>query len=150
MGKFLRRLSGETKLGCLLVMKKEIKVFFTVFFTAVLLLVVFFLFFAYSYGNAYRRVRFIDTMNSLKEAHIEAEQYGAFTNYFKNINIYSYTNSYVIKGTNYQCEFAAERAEFGNQGFLAITTNQVFVWIDKKRGVIPLIVRKTTPFPPGF
>lgn len=150
MGKFLRRLSGETKLGCLLVMKKEIKVFFTVFFTAVLLLVLFFLFFAYSYGNAYRRAKFITTMNDLHEAHIEAERDGAFTNHFKNINIYSYTNRYVVEGINYQCEFAAERAEFRNQGFLAITTNQVFVWIDKKRGVIPLIVRKTTPFPPGF
>jgi type II secretory pathway pseudopilin PulG len=102
----------------------------------------------YSLASADRRARFINTMNDLKEAHFELQKYGAFTNQFHDATVYPFTNQFVIDGTNYQCEFAVECEDFTNRGFLTITTNEFFVWIDKKHGVMPPLSLRT--FPPGF
>ena len=112
------------------------------------LLAVFFLFFCYAAGRAETRARFINNMNDLLEAHVELQQYGAFTNQFRRETVYPFTNRFTIDGTDYQCEFAVECEDFTNRGFLTITTNKIFVWIDKRRGVIPLV--KPHTFPPGF
>jgi len=112
------------------------------------LLAAFLLLFFYEAGRAETRARFINTMNDLKEAHIELQKYGAYTNQSRYETVYPYTNRFVVDGTDYQCEFAAECDEFTNRGFLTITTNKVFVWVDKKHGVIPLLRPRT--FPPGF
>jgi hypothetical protein len=102
----------------------------------------------YALGSADRRAKFIDIMNDLKEAHDELQKFGAFTNQFRYETVYPFTNRFVVNGTDYQCEFAVECADFTNRGFLTITTNEVFVWVDKKRGVIPLVRPHT--FPHGF
>ena len=114
----------------------------------VVALVAFLLVFMYGSATAERRARFINTMNDLKEAHIELQKYGAFTNHFRDASVYLYTNLFTIEGTGYQCEFAVESEAFKKRGFLTITTNEVFVWIDKKHGVIPLI--RPLTFPPGL
>ena len=87
-------------------------------------------------------------MNELKEAHFEFQKYGAFTNRLRGVVVYSYTNRFMIDGTNYQCEFAAESEEFRERGFLTITTNLMLIWVDKKHGMIPL--GRARPFPPGL
>ena len=99
-------------------------------------------------GRSETRARFINNMNCLLEAHVELQQYGAFTNQFRHETVYPFTNRFTIDGTDYQCEFAVECEDFTNRGFLTITTNKTFVWIDKRRGVIPLV--KPHIFPPGF
>ncbi|HEY3930985.1 MAG TPA: hypothetical protein VGM58_01295 [Verrucomicrobiae bacterium] len=114
----------------------------------VLVLALLFLLFLYGSATADRRARFINTMSDLKEAHFELQKYGAFTNRFQDESIYSYTNQFRINGTNYQCEFAVECADFQDRGFLTITTNEIFIWVDKKRGVMPLV--RPLTFQPGI
>ncbi len=106
--------------------------------------------FALVYGEASadRRAKFIATKASLMEADIELHKFGAFTNHFQDMSVYPYTNRFTIDGTDYQCEFAVECADFTNQGFLTITTNRIFVWVDKRRGLMPLVTPRI--FPPGF
>ncbi len=118
-------------------------IWFVSAFLAVLLLL-----YCYAAGRAVTRARFINKMNELREAHIELQQHGAFTNQLRREAIYPFTNRFAIDGTDYQCEFAVECEDFKNRGFLTITTNKIFVWIDKKRGAMPLVTSHT--FPPGF
>ena len=69
-------------------------------------------------------------------------------NYFqykKTYEMYPYTNRFTIDGTIYQCEYAAKRAEFKDRGFLTITTNQIFVWVDRKGGLTPLVEPRMHP-----
>ena len=102
--------------------------------------------FIYGSGSAESRARFISFMNDLKEAQLELRLNGVVTNKFIRSRIHSCTNSIVVGGTNYQCEVSADRDEFSERGTLAITTNGVFLWLDKKRGPLPLL--KGT-YPPG-
>jgi hypothetical protein len=111
-------------------------------------LVVAFFLFAFDELRADRRSQFVTAVNGLREAHLELHQYGGFTNYSHSMTVYLYTNRVTADGTSYQCEFAVTNDWFQNRGFLTITTNEVFVWIDNKRGVMPLGTRAN--FPPGF
>ena len=98
------------------------------------------------------RARFIIAMNELREANMELQKHGAFTNQFQYDTVYPYTNRFNIDGTVYQCEFAVESVDlyFRNRGFLTITTNDMVVWVDKKGGVMPLGRVPAFTFPPGF
>ena len=111
-----------------------------------LALVVFYL---YAAGRSDRIAKFITFRNDLKNAHLQLKLHGGFTNHFNYTRVYAWTNEYAIGGTNYQCEFAGENEEFANRGTLAITTNEVFLWINKTGGVFPLI-RRDTALPPGW
>jgi hypothetical protein len=112
---------------------------------------VLFLLLLHGLATSDRRAEFINMTSDLLEAHVEFQHDGSFTNHFRYTDISYCTNQFVVAGTTYQCEFTAERDQFGNFGVLAITTNQVFVWIDKKRGVLPLFSRGTpVKFPPGL
>jgi len=105
-------------------------------------------FFANKYYEARtnRRAQFIEIRAWLKEAHFNHEGY---TNDFLGLTVvYPYTNRFTIDDTNYQCEFAARSELFRGRGFLAVTTNVVYVWIDEKGGEIPLTPRR--PYPPGY
>jgi hypothetical protein len=105
--------------------------------------------FMYGSAVAERNARFIHVMNDLKQAHMELQLHGPFTNRFRTSDVYPFTNRIDILGTNYHCEFAAQSEDFRGKGFLTITTNQVFIWIDKKLGATRL---KTGPLelPSGF
>jgi hypothetical protein len=96
------------------------------------------------YRNGHR-AQILEVRLWLEEAHFNHEGY---TNDFHGMTIvYPYTNQFTIDGTNYQCDFAAESEVFRGRGFLATTTNGIYVWVDEKRGAIPLISRI---YPPGF
>jgi hypothetical protein len=62
------------------------------------------------------------------------------------------TDRFDVGGTVYQCEFAVESADLyvRNRGFLAITTNAVIVWVDRKQDVTPLGRAPTFTLPPGI
>ena len=121
-------------------MKKLVAILVIVALVSVVLL--------HSLAKSESRARFINTMNDLKEAHLELQSYGAFTNHFRYARVFLYTNHLTINGTDYQCEFALESDEFRERGLLTITTNEVFVWVDKKQRLIPLSSLRV--FPPGF
>jgi len=128
-------------LGALATMKA-----FVIAAVVLVVLAVIFLSLVYDQSSVDRRAWLIQTKASLKEADMELQKFGAFTNHFPYMTIYPYTNRFIIDGTNYQCEFAAECARLPDRGFLTITTNQLFIWVDKKGGAIPLV--GTRFFPP--
>jgi len=85
----------------------------------------------------------------------------AYTNYLATGRIepngtakpYLFTNVVSIGGTQYQCAVAIELSFFQGDGFLAMTTNQQFIFHDKKRG--PLLIPasgyyRARLFPPGM
>jgi hypothetical protein len=61
---------------------------------------------------------------------------GVTNRYINHTRVYSFTNTYVVGGTNYSCELAGENQWFTKDGRLAITTNQLFLWIDKVAGAV--------------
>lgn len=106
-------------------------------------------FYLYAASRSERIARFINFRNDLKDAHAQLHTFGKFTNRSRDTSINVCTNLYAIGGTNYQCEFAGENQRFANHGRLAITTNEVFVWLDNKGRAIPLL-RRDTALPPGL
>jgi hypothetical protein len=108
--------------------------------------------FFYSVARGGHRARFIIAMNELREANAELQKYGIFTNQFRYEPVYPYTNRFDIDGRVYQCGLAVESVDLylRKRGFLAITTNDVFVWVDKKSGAMPLGRVPAFTFPPWF
>jgi hypothetical protein len=102
------------------------------------------LLYIYAAGRSERIAKFINYKNDLKDAHLELHLGGSFANHYNHTVVHVFTNYYVIDGTNYQCEFVGENEDFKNWGRLAITTNQVYLWIDKKQRVTPLLNHNTT------
>src|ERR1700722_15836470 len=121
---------------------------FIVSLSVLAFLVVVLLVCAFAELRADRRSQFFRAINGLREAHTELHKSGAFTNESRSMTVYLYANRVIADGTSYQCEIAVTNDWFQNRGFLTMTTNEVFVWIDNKRGAIPLGTRAT--FPPGF
>jgi hypothetical protein len=105
----------------------------------------------YAHGRAEIRAKFINLMNDVKYADYELRQYGSFTNHSQYTRVYACTNRYTVGGTDYWCELCGGNGEFGDRGTLAITTNQTFLWIDNKHGVISLILQgPQMTLPPGI
>ena len=128
-------------------MKKSTKVL-----TVLAVLAAFFVVLLYCTARGSHRARFIIAMNELRSANLQLQKYGAFTNQFRGDTVYPYTNRFDMDGTVYQCQFAVESVDLylGKRGLLTITTNDIIVWVDKKRGVMPLGKEPAFPFPPGF
>ena len=103
-------------------------------------------------GRGSHRARFVLAMNELRRANAELQQHGAFTNRSQGDTVYAYTNRFIIDGTVYQCGLAVESVDLhlGKRGILAITTNEVFVWVDRERGAMPLGGGPAFAYPPGF
>ncbi len=68
----------------------------------------------------------------------------AYTNFLKtgerksngSVSPYFFTNGVSIGGTQYQCAIGIELGYFQGAGFLTMTTNQQFIFFDKRRGQI--------------
>jgi hypothetical protein len=98
------------------------------------------------------RARFVLAMNELRQANAELQKHGAFTNRLQGDTVYPYTNQFMIDGTVHQCGLAVESVDLHlrKRGILAITTNDVFVWVDREHGVMPLGTGPAFTFPPGL
>ena len=74
------------------------------------------------------------TWNSLKVASVEIQEDGKFTNRYPLIcHISEYTNRHLVNGTIYQCILAADSWDYrGRSNLLAITTNGMFLFIDRQ------------------
>jgi hypothetical protein len=124
----------------------------TTVLTVLAVLVAFFGLFLYSAARGSHRARFVIAMNELREANVQLQKHGAFTNQFPYDKVYACTNRFNIDGTAYQCQLAVESVDLylRDRGLLTITTNDVIVWVDKKRGVMPLGSGSAFRFPPGL
>jgi len=73
-------------------------------------------------------------MNQLRVAYADFTDHGYVTNYpTSGYHVWLSTNVATISGTRYQC-FAEVGGGWGyDGGTLAMTTNQIFVWLDTVR-----------------
>jgi hypothetical protein len=124
----------------------------TLVLTVLAVLVAFLGLFLYSAARGSHRARFVIAMNELREASAQLQKQGAFTNQFSYDKVYPCTNRFNVGGTAYQCQLAVESVDLylRDRGLLTITTNDIIVWVDKKRGVMPLGSGSAFRFPPGL
>lgn len=94
-------------------------------------------FYIYAAGRAERNARLINFKNDLKDAQLRLRDGEGFTNRYRYTRVYLFTNMVVIGGTNYYCELAGENRWFADRGPLAITTNQLFLWVGRGTGAVP-------------
>ncbi len=85
-------------------------------------------------GRSLRHASLIDGKNQLLVALDDYKKLGHVTNYpTSGYHLWLSTNSVTIGGTQYQC-FAEVDGGWGyDGGRLAMTTNQVFIWLDPER-----------------
>ncbi|HEX3857716.1 MAG TPA: hypothetical protein VHY30_10530 [Verrucomicrobiae bacterium] len=99
-----------------------------------LLLFVVLFYITYGYGLSLRKAAIFNGWNDLKEAQLELQKDGKLSNNYGHDYVFICTNNIVIGSTNYQCAIAVETERFNGEGILTVATNQVLIWLDKKRG----------------
>jgi len=110
-------------------------------------------FLAYRYDPGVKRAIAINAMDVLHSDYAELREHGSYPVLSgpSAVRVYSFTNNYIIGGTNYQCVLAADVPRFVDRGFFAITTNEVFIWIDHVHGPMALLSSGfPPPSPPGL
>jgi hypothetical protein len=107
---------------------------------------------AYLYSVALRNSGIIEGRWALKEAAKDYAEHGYVTNYgSRHYEVWLSTNMVSIVGTQYQCFITTHNSKFYDEGSLAITTNRVFIWLDKKRPPKIIDTNYRAPlFPPRF
>jgi hypothetical protein len=107
---------------------------------------------SYLYGVSLRNAGIIMGRGSLKMAYKDYLEHGYVTNYgASSYQVWLSTNVVTIGGTQYQCFITVRDAKFYDQGTLAMTTNQVFIWLDAKRPPKIIDASYRAPlFPPRF
>lgn len=106
---------------------------------------------SYLYGVSLRAAGFIEGKGALKMAYKHYLEHGYATNFGNSYQLWETTNTVTIGGTNYHCVLTVDVAKFNDHGVLSMTTNEVFIWQDKKRGakLIPPGYRPPV-FPPVY
>ena len=106
----------------------------------------------YFYGVSLREVGIIEGRSFLKFAAKDFEERGYVTNvYSTSYRFWLSTNVATIGGTQYQCYGEIGGGKFYDEGTLAITTNQIFIWLDAKRPPKIIDASYRAPlFPPRF
>ncbi|MGV3771600.1 MAG: hypothetical protein ACO1QB_01775 [Verrucomicrobiales bacterium] len=116
-------------------------------------MVIAFILFLYglAHGQALRRARIAMARSALKYA---LDQYATIGKIDKNgpFTPFIFTNQVIVGGTSYQCIAAAQVPGFEDEGILAMTTNQITLFLDKNRGpkVIPAQGYMPNFFPEHF
>jgi hypothetical protein len=90
----------------------------------------------------------MDLMMAMKD-YVE---HGYVTNYgARRYQVWLSTNEVDIRGTRYECFITTTNDGFDNAGALAMTTNQVFIWLDSKWPPKNISTNYRAPmFPPRF
>ncbi|HZR16290.1 MAG TPA: hypothetical protein VFE51_03100 [Verrucomicrobiae bacterium] len=98
------------------------------------LLVCGFVAFSLLQSRSLRHASLIDGRNQLRVAYDDYSKTGQITNHpTSGYRVWLSTNAVTIEGTQYQC-FAEVGGGWGyDGGTLAMTTNQVFIWLDTER-----------------
>jgi hypothetical protein len=104
------------------------------------------------YSVSLRNAGIISGRVSLKIAYKDYLEHGYVTNYGgSGYQVWLSTNVVSVGGTQYQCFITVRDSKFYDEGTLAMTTNQLFIWLDAKRP--PKIIPdkyKAPLFPPRF
>lgn len=106
---------------------------------------------SYLYGVSLRAAGLMEGRGALRMAYEHYQEHGYTTNFGNAYDLWETTNTVTVDGTNHQCFLTVDVAKFYDHGVLSMTTNEVFIWQDKKRGakLIPLGYRPPT-FPPIY
>ncbi len=86
--------------------------------------------FNYGYGRSLRRAGIMEGTGILKQAQKDYAEHGYVTNYHSSYRVALVTNVVTIGGTQYQCFAAVRGGKFYDEGSLAMTTNQILIWLD--------------------
>lgn len=107
---------------------------------------------SYLYGVSLRNAGIIQGRMMLKVAAKDFTEHGYVTNVSSsNYRFWLSTNVVTIGGTQYQCYAEVGGGKFYDEGTIAITTNQVFIWLDAKRPAKIIDASYRAPlFPPRF
>ena len=107
---------------------------------------------AYLYGVALRNSGIFSARAMLKMAYKDYLTHGYVTNYGSSgYQVWLSTNVVTIGGTRYSCFITVRDTKFGDEGLLAMTTNQAFIWLDSKRPPKIIDANYRAPiFPPRF
>jgi preprotein translocase subunit SecG len=103
-----------------------------------MLLILLFLFlvifvFGYLDARAWRKDFITSGEADLKMAYQDYLKNGYVTNYSsRNYQVWLSTNVVTINSTQYQCFVTMHDERFSDAGMLAMTTNQVFIWLGNK------------------
>jgi hypothetical protein len=89
--------------------------------------------FSLSYGRSLRRGGIMEGKAILKQAQRDYVERGYVTNYHSSYRVALVTNVVTIGGTQYHCFATVRGGKFGDEGMLAMTTNQLFIWLDATR-----------------
>lgn len=82
--------------------------------------------------------RIIIVMQRLGQAATELRERGTFTNDVPQLcEIYRFTNDIMLAHAQHRCVLAARSPMFAERGFMAITTNDTLVWIDRDGKATP-------------
>src|SRR5215469_7625600 len=91
-----------------------------------------------------RGAKAIIVLQRLGQAAVELRKSGTFTNDAPNLcEIYRFTNNITVGQTQHQCVLAARSPVFAEGSFIAITTNDVLVRIDRDGKATPLNAPET-------
>jgi hypothetical protein len=107
---------------------------------------------AYLYSISLRQAGIIEGRLFLKMAAKDFAEHGYVTNYGSSgYQVWLSSNIVSIGGTQYQCFITTTNAKFYDEGSLAMTTNQIFVWLDNERPPKIITTNYRVPiFPPHF
>ncbi len=107
---------------------------------------------AYLYGVAMRNAAIIEGRMDLKMAAKDYAEHGFVTNYgARSYQVWLSTNVVSIGGTQYQCFITTTNDKFYDEGSLAMTTNQMFIWQDSMQPAKIIGTNYRAPiFPPRF
>jgi hypothetical protein len=89
---------------------------------------------AYLHGRAMTRAAMLNARAFLQAAYADYERTGTLREQGDKAHVRIVTNAVVIDGINYQCALAVDWPYFSGEGSLAVTTNRVFLWLDKTKG----------------
>ena len=94
---------------------------------------------AYYMCGVARGAKTMIIMTRLRQASADLKKHGTFTKDIPEFcEIQAFSEHYIVGGVEYQCALAAKSPVFRGRGFMAITTNNVLLWIDRARGITPM------------
>ena len=83
-------------------------------------------------------VKIIIIMQRLVQFSAELKKQGTFTNDIPHLgDIYAFTDSVTFNGKEHRCTLAAKSPLFGDKGIMAITSEDVVIWIDREGKATP-------------
>ncbi len=82
--------------------------------------------------------KIIIIMQRLHQFSADIKKQGTFTNDIPHLaDIYAFTDTVTFNGAQHRCSLAAKSPSFGDGGVLAITTEDVVLWIARDGSVTP-------------